>query len=146
MALLRGWGQLPGRELVCIKGNAECYTFTPHLEALPWREERGNQTVIELVTWFRAHLAPTGLEWLESLPDMLLREGDCLAHDSPLDRLFPARWRRPGLADEYQEWFYHSPGIKATRFDQISVGRVSKKDKCCTNKKTGAFSRVKWVI
>lgn len=33
-------------------------------------------------------------------------------HDSPLHRLFPERWHKPGLAAEYQEWFFHGPGIK----------------------------------
>jgi len=114
VALLQAWGQSAGRELYCIQGNAEVYTLTPHLESLPRREERENQELIGLITWFREHLTLADLDWLESLPDVLVLEGACLAHDSPLDRLFPARWHLPGLADAYQDWFYHGPGIKKT--------------------------------
>jgi predicted phosphodiesterase len=114
VALLRAWGRPAGRELYCVRGNAEVYTLTPHLESLPGREEPENQELIRLITWFREHLTPADLDWLESLPDILLLEGACLAHDSPLDRLFPARWHLPGLAAPYQEWFYHAPGIKPT--------------------------------
>jgi predicted phosphodiesterase len=114
VALLRAWGRLAGRELYCIRGNAEAYTLTPHLERLPSYEDRNNQVLVGLITWFREHLTPNDLNWLGSLPDMLMIADACLAHDSPLDRLFPARWHIPGLADEYQEWFYHAPGIYKT--------------------------------
>jgi predicted phosphodiesterase len=114
VALLRAWGQPGGRELFCIQGNAEAYTLTPNLEALPGREEGENQELIGLINWFREHLTSDDLDWLASLPDVLRLDGTCLAHDSPLDRLFPERWRIPGLAAAYQEWFYHGPGIKKT--------------------------------
>ena len=110
--LLRAWGRPQGRDLYCIQGNAEAYTLTPGLETLPRKEEPENQQLIELITWFRQHLTPADLDWLASLPDVLLLDNTCLAHDSPLDRLFPERWQIPGLADSYQEWFYHGPGIK----------------------------------
>jgi predicted phosphodiesterase len=112
VALLRAWGEVSGREIYCVQGNAEAYTFTPNLDALPRREEPENQSLITLITWFRAHLSPADLEWLRSLPDILILDEICLAHDSPLDRLFPQRWHKPGLANDYQEWFYHGPGIK----------------------------------
>jgi predicted phosphodiesterase len=109
--LLREWSRGRGRELCCIRGNAEAYLLTPRLESVPGREERLYRELIRLVTWIRAQLSPEHLAWLGSLPDVLVMDGTCLAHDSPLDRLFPERWRHPGLPEEYQEWFYHARGI-----------------------------------
>ncbi|MDO8971580.1 MAG: metallophosphoesterase family protein [Saprospiraceae bacterium] len=114
VSLLHAWGQFKGRELYCIQGNAEAYTFTPHLESLPRKEERENQELIRLITWFREHLTPDDLDWVGGFPAVLLLDGVCLAHDSPIDRFFPERWHIPGLADGYQEWFYHGLGIKKT--------------------------------
>jgi predicted phosphodiesterase len=112
VARLRAWGEVSGREMFCIQGNAEAYIFTPNLDELPRREEPKNQSLIAQITWFRAHLTPDDLDWLEHLPNILILDTICLAHDSPLDRLFPERWQIPGLAPHYQEWFFHGPGIK----------------------------------
>jgi predicted phosphodiesterase len=109
--LLQNWGRSTGHELFCIQGNAEAYTLTPHLESLPGREETKNRDLVQLITWIRAHLTPEDRDWLESHPEVRFMEGACLAHDSPLDRLFPERWHRPGLEEAYQEWFYHARGI-----------------------------------
>lgn len=104
---LRAWG-----DVHCIQGNAEAYTLTPDLDALPHREEAENAQLIRLIGWFRAHLTPDDISWLADLPGILVEDADCYVHDSPLDRLYPARWQAPGLANQYQEWFFHSPGIK----------------------------------
>ena len=72
IALLRAWDQRDGRELNCIQGNTEAFTLTPGLESLPRREEPENQELIQLITWFREHLTPADIKWLEGLPDVLV--------------------------------------------------------------------------
>ncbi len=104
--LLRAW-----KDIQCIRGNAEAYTLTPDLDALPGREEPSNADIIRLVQWFRSHLEQADLEWIESFLDWIIRDGLCFVHDSPLDRLYPQRWHIPGLEQKYQEWYYHAKGI-----------------------------------
>jgi predicted phosphodiesterase len=97
---------------VCLKGNAEHYTLTPDLDRLPRREEPEHAILIRLIQWYRSRLSQADIVWLQSLPDIVMWNGWCLVHDSPLDRLFPERWRLPGVDDQYQEWFFHSPGVE----------------------------------
>jgi predicted phosphodiesterase len=107
LALVRGLGE----RAITIKGNAEHYTLTPRLEELPGRDTSYHPSLIRLITFFRDRLTPGDLAWLEALPDHRMWQGACLVHDSPLDRFYPARWRIPGLADIYQEWYFHARGI-----------------------------------
>lgn len=107
LALIRGLGE----RAICISGNAELYTLTPDLDELPDRHDPQHTSLIRLIGWFRSHLSDEDLAWLARLPDHVIWQGACLVHDSPLDRFFPDTWRIPGLAEKYQEWYYHSPGI-----------------------------------
>jgi predicted phosphodiesterase len=104
--LREAWPGLRG-----IRGNAEQYLLTPRLEAFPLRDDPRYAEVIRLAAWWRARLGPARMAWLAALPDVLIEEGMCLVHDTPLDRLFPERWWRPDVAPEYQEFCYHSPGL-----------------------------------
>ena len=97
---------------VCIRGNAEAYTLTPDLESLPDAETFSNDELIQLIEWFRGQLNMESLQWLADLPNFYIEHGNCYAHDSPIDRLEPQRWYRPGLELKYQEWFYHAEGIR----------------------------------
>jgi predicted phosphodiesterase len=106
--LLQSW---PGQ--VSLKGNAEFYLLTPALEEFPLRAEPVYEEVIRLVHWWRARLSADHWAWLESLPDLFVRNGACFVHDSPLDRRFPERRCVPGIAAQYQELCYHSRGVTA---------------------------------
>jgi predicted phosphodiesterase len=113
---------------VCLKGNAEHYTLTPDLEHLPRREEPEQAKLVRLIQWYRSRLPQADLDWLDGLPDIVMWNGWCLAHDSPLDRLFPDRWRLPGIDDRHQEWFFHSAGVVpclAEVFDWMAARQVS---------------------
>jgi hypothetical protein len=68
--------------------------------------------LIELIRWYQARLSETDLEWIRSFADFIRWKEAGLAHDSPVDRLFPQSWHTPGIEPQYQEWFYHSPGIR----------------------------------
>jgi diadenosine tetraphosphatase ApaH/serine/threonine PP2A family protein phosphatase len=103
-----------------IKGNAEHYLLTPELDAFPWRNDSNYAEVITLIAWWRARLAPDHLAWLAALPETVAWDDVYCAHDSPLDRLFPARWHRPEVAPVYQELCYHAPGI-ASDLDDSQV-------------------------
>ncbi len=107
VTLVRGLGE----RAITIKGNAESYTLTPRLEELPGRAEPEQDNLIKLINFFRRCLTEDDLAWLASLSDFYFWQGACLVHDTPLDRFFPERWRIPGLAEIYQEWFFHSRGI-----------------------------------
>jgi predicted phosphodiesterase len=107
--LLRTWD---GPAPICLQGNAEAYTLTADLDRLPGRELPDNTALIRLIGWFRSHLSADDLAWLQSFPDILYWGQACLVHDSPLDRVPPKRWHQPGIAEKYQEWFYHAPGIR----------------------------------
>ena len=107
VAMVRGLGS----RVITIKGNAEHYLLTPRLDDLPDRDSSYHPELIRLITFFRDHLTAGDLDWLADLPDHLFWQGACLVHDHPLDRLFPERWHAPGLAEIYQEWYFHSPGI-----------------------------------
>ena len=108
---LRQWQAEEQTPLVCIKGNGELYLLTPDLDALPSRGHSWEQSVLALIRWFHAQLTPEDLDWLATLPDYLIRDGVCLVHDSPQDRLMPETWRIPDLALQYQEWFHHARGL-----------------------------------
>jgi predicted phosphodiesterase len=112
LELLRSWSDQQGVTLSCIKGNAEMYLLTPGLEDLPGKDEPMNAAVLALIGWFKDHLTPEDLEWIESFPSWLRWGSACLVHDTPQDRLHPESWHKTGLASQYQEWFYHSPGIQ----------------------------------
>ncbi len=94
-----------------IKGNAELYLLTPDLDHLPGKEETENRDLIGLMRWYRQHLSDRQIAWLASLPETIACNHTILAHDSPLDRLEKQRWQRPGLMQQYQEWFFHALGI-----------------------------------
>jgi predicted phosphodiesterase len=94
-----------------IKGNAEHYLLTPDLDAFPLRTQPMYAEVIDLVHWWRARLSEDQLRWLRDLPDVIRWRSACLVHDSPLDRLFPKQWHRPGIAPQYQELCYHARGL-----------------------------------
>lgn len=113
VTLLREWG-----DIVCVRGNAEAYTFTPDLESLPEDGLFSSAELVQLVGWFRAQLTVESLQWLANFPDFYIENGTCYVHDSPIDRLEKQRWHRPNLDDKYQEWFYHSPGIRLEMPDE----------------------------
>lgn len=104
--LLMEWNKV-----ICIQGNAEAYMLTPDPNGIPDAQDELYQAIFELVRWYRAEMTAEQLEWVKTWPDRLTLEGALLVHDHPLDRLFPERWRIPGLADAYQELYFHSPGI-----------------------------------
>jgi len=108
VALLRAWG-----DVRCILGNAEAYTLTPDLDALPDRHDQQNAELIRLIAWIRGHLTAADLDWLADLPDVLVEDAVCYVHDSPMDRFYPQRWHSPGLPEKYQEWYFHAAGIRA---------------------------------
>lgn len=107
LGLVRGMG---GR-MISIKGNAEYYVLTPQLDELPDRDASYHPDLIQIVTFSRDRLTADDLDWLAALPDHLFVQGSCLVHDHPLDRFYPERWHIPGLAEIYQEWYFHSDGI-----------------------------------
>ena len=113
LELLRQWRDEQKVKLTCLKGNAENYLLTPDLDALPKTEESWNDALVELIRWYLAHLSPTDLEWIGSFVNFLRWNDAGLVHDSPVDRLAPQGWQTPGIEAKYQEWFYHSPGIRA---------------------------------
>ena len=105
--LLQAW---PGA-MAALKGNAEAYLLTPDLDDFPMSQDPYYVNLIRLLRWFGKSLSPAHLEWLKSLPDTIRWDGACLAHDSPLDRLFAEQHSVPGIAAKYHELMYHSPGI-----------------------------------
>jgi predicted phosphodiesterase len=94
-----------------LRGNAENYLLTPDLEAFPNRHEPFYANLIRLLRWYKERLSPTQLTWLSGLPDTIRWNGACLAHDSPLDRLFAEQHYIKGIDAKYQELAFHSPGI-----------------------------------
>jgi predicted phosphodiesterase len=94
-----------------LKGNAEYYLLTPELEAFPKSQEPFYAYLIRLLRWYEERLSPAQLSWLSGLPDTIRWNGACLAHDSPLDRLFAEQRHIQGIDAKYQELFFHSPGI-----------------------------------
>ena len=94
-----------------LKGNAEYYLLTPKLEAFPKINEPLYANLIRLLRWFEQRLSPAQLTWLSGLPDTIRLNGACLAHDSPLDRLFAEQHHIQGIDEEYQELIFHSRGI-----------------------------------
>jgi len=94
-----------------LRGNAENYLLTPGLEAFPKRNEPLYVDLIRLLRWYQERLSPAQLSWLRGLPDSMRWNGACLAHDSPLDRLFTEQHHIQGIDKKYQELTFHSPGI-----------------------------------
>ena len=94
-----------------LRGNAEDYLLTPDLESFPNRHEPLYAWLIRLLRWYQQRLSPAHLSWLSSLPDTIRWNGACLAHDSPLDRLFAKQHHVQGIDVKYQELIFHSPGI-----------------------------------
>ena len=109
--LLLEWSAAEHVELMGIKGNAEFYLLTPDLDELPDRGRPWEAELVRLIRWFQSHLTPADLTWITSLPDFLIWNSACLAHDSPADRFHPESWHDPDIKPEYQEWFHHSRGI-----------------------------------
>lgn len=109
--LLRQWAADTGVPLACLKGNGEEYLLTPDRAAMPATDQDWNQDMLQLTQWWEDHLTAGDLAWIRTFQDYILWDGACLAHDSPLDRMQPERWHTPGLAPQYQEWFFHSPGV-----------------------------------
>jgi predicted phosphodiesterase len=116
--ILREWSEEENIQLTCIKGNAESYLLTPALDSLPRKEESLNVALIQLIQWYQAHLIQLDIEWIRSFPDFIYWNEACLVHDSPIDRLEPQSWHQPGIDLKYQEWFYHSPGIRQNMDEQ----------------------------
>ena len=100
----------PGR-IEALKGNAENYLLTPDLGAFPKSREPFYANLIRLLRWYEEQLSSAQLAWLGRLPDTIRWNGACLAHDSPLDRLFAEQHYIQGIDAKYQELFFHSPGI-----------------------------------
>ena len=100
----------PGR-IEALKGNAENYLLIPDLEAFPKSGEPYYANLIRLLRWYEEQLSSAQLAWLGRLPDTIRWNGACLAHDSPLDRLFAEQHYIQGIDAKYQELFFHSPGI-----------------------------------
>jgi len=94
-----------------LKGNAEYYLLTPELDAFPKSREPFYADLIRLLRWYEERLSPAHLSWISSLPDIIRWNGACLAHDSPLDRLFARQHHMTGIDAKYQELVFHSPGI-----------------------------------
>jgi predicted phosphodiesterase len=94
-----------------LRGNAEDYLLTPELEAFPKSHEPLYAYLIRLLEWWKKRLSPAQLSWLRSLPDTIRWNSACLAHDSPLDRLFKEQHFVQGIDAKYQELLFHSPGI-----------------------------------
>ena len=97
---------------LCIRGNAEAYLLTPHLEsslggAAPFRKQLDRE-----LNWWKNCLDAAQLAEIRTWPDLLFFEGALLVHDNPLDRLYPSRWKKGNIPDEYQEIEFHSPGLR----------------------------------
>jgi predicted phosphodiesterase len=110
--ILRQWVESTRVELDCIKGNAEAYLLTPDRAHLPRQDEDWNTDVMGLVDWWEARLTKEDLAWIRTFQDYIFWEDACLVHDRPMDRLTPESWHLPDIEPKYQEWFFHSPGIK----------------------------------
>lgn len=106
--LLLEWPGIAG-----IKGNAELYLLTPDLGEFPLRDQGFYVELIDLIEWWRSRLSAAQVAWLAELPEVIRWGASCLAHDSPLDRLFPERRWIPETDAKYQELRYHAPGIAA---------------------------------
>jgi len=103
---------LRGREKTeCLKGNAEFYVLTPDLEDFPRINEPMYLELIPLLQWFKSQLSAHDLEWLHGLPDLIVWNGACFVHDSPLDRLSTKDKVIPGIHEKYQELCFHAKGI-----------------------------------
>ena len=96
---------------VCLKGNAEFYVLTPDLEDFPRKNEPMYLELIPLLQWFKSHLSEKDLEWLGGLSDLIVWNGTCFVHDSPLDRLSTKDKAIPGILAKYQELCFHAKGI-----------------------------------
>jgi predicted phosphodiesterase len=94
-----------------LRGNAENYLLTPELEAFPHSCEPFYADLLHLLRWYEQRLSSAQLTWLSSLPDIIRWNGVCMAHDSPIDRLFAEQHYTPGIEIKYQELIFHSPGI-----------------------------------
>ena len=110
--ILREWQELTQVELACLKGNGEAYLLTPDRGLLPRQTESWNTDMIRLVDWWEAHLTQEDIAWIDCFQDFILWNDACLVHDRPIDRLAPEPWQTPGIEPKYQEWFFHSPGIR----------------------------------
>jgi len=115
---LRQWAESTHIELTCIKGNAEAYILTPDRSGLPRQDEEWNTDVMGLVDWWEAHLTQEDLEWIGTFEDYLLWNDACLVHDRPADRLSPESWHQSDIEPKYQEWFFHSPGLRPNTKDE----------------------------
>ncbi len=106
MELLGNW-----KDAECLRGNSEAYLLTPNLADFPEAETEFYSRLLRLLNWFRAQLTQEQLAALQQWKNWLKVDGALLAHDNPLDRLFPQRWYKPGVAEPYQEIYFHSPGL-----------------------------------
>ena len=112
LAQLRNWRDTSEIELTCLKGNAEFYLLTPDLDDLPENNEPWNAGLVELIRGYQAHLSERDLAWIRSFAGFIRWNQAGLVHDSPVDRLSPQSWHNPAIEPQYQEWFYHSAGIR----------------------------------
>ena len=116
--ILRQWQADNRAELTCLKGNGEAYLLTPERNALPRQSESWNTDMIQLVDWWERHLSAEEMEWIRTFQDFVLWNDACLVHDRPADRLSPESWHVPGIEPKYQEWFFHSPGLRPDMTDE----------------------------
>jgi predicted phosphodiesterase len=96
---------------VCLKGNAEFYVLTPDLEEFPHQNDQLYCELIPLLKWFISNLSNEDMQWLRGLPVMIMQNGDCFVHDSPVDRLSAQSNAIPGIPEKYQELTFHAKGI-----------------------------------
>jgi len=109
--VLRQWADAERIELDCLKGNGEEYLLTPNRDALLERDEDWNLDMVQLTAWWEAHVTPDDLAWIATFQDYIRWDSTLLVHDRPQDRLEPQSWHNPDIEPQYQEWFFHSPGV-----------------------------------
>lgn len=103
----------------CVLGNAEMYLLTPWMHDPPADQADVVRAVQLNMNWTRARLGPASVERIRAWSEYHLIDGVLLLHDSPVDRLAKHTWHRAGIAPEYQEILYHSPGLNDQSIDGL---------------------------
>ena len=109
--LLRDWCAAQNMPLGCLRGNGEAYLLTPNRPGLAGSTEDWNADMLALVQWWEDHLSADDLAWIRTFQEYIVWNEACLVHDRPRDRLTPESWHNPAIEPDYQEWFFHSPGL-----------------------------------
>ena len=99
------------KNIVCIKGNAEHYVLTPDLETFPRRDEEIYRYLLSVLQWWKEHLSPADLEFINALPDSIHLDHWYLVHDSPMDRLAVKQNDLGGIDEKYRDILFHGAGI-----------------------------------